>query len=237
VNDLRAVAFDAFGTLIRTRSGAADSFRVTLETLGYAVTEHVMGALQAAAEGLEHRDRSGTRDAYMAWAESTSQRLRRGDPLDGDVAQAVIPCLEELHQVPMAAFDDAQTAIDRVVGTGLRVAVCSNFGWDLRDALDSAELRVPADASVVSSAEAGARKPHPKIYLHVAEKLECSPSQVAFVGDSYRCDVEGPREVGMRSVWLARNAGHPASQPPDEAAAQNLHEALDLLGVAASGET
>jgi putative hydrolase of the HAD superfamily len=43
----------------------------------------------------------------------------------------------------------------------------------------------------VTSARAGARKPHPVIFQHASERLGVIFDEVVFVGDSWRPDVEG----------------------------------------------
>ena len=53
---------------------------------------------------------------------------------------------------------------------GVALAICSNWDWDLHEAVESAGLTGTVDI-VVSSAWVGARKPHPRIYRHTLEQL------------------------------------------------------------------
>ena len=89
---------------------------------------------------------------------------------------------------------------------GLQLAVCSNWDWDLEPAIAEAGLEDAFDL-VVSSAWAGARKPHPRIFRHTLSLLELAPADVVFVGDTWGPDVEGPRAVGMCACYLERD-GH-----------------------------
>ena len=41
----------------------------------------------------------------------------------------------------------------------------------------------------------------------MCDALGCAPGEVAFVGDSKRCDVDGPRAFGMQARHLDRRAG------------------------------
>ena len=52
---------------------------------------------------------------------------------------------------------------------GLRLVICSNWDWDLAEAVDEAGLTAAVDA-IVSSAWVGARKPHPRIYAADARR-------------------------------------------------------------------
>ncbi|MFI2214243.1 HAD family hydrolase [Streptomyces sp. NPDC020141] len=86
---------------------------------------------------------------------------------------------------------------------GLTVAICSNWFWDLDRALDEAGIGDLVDVAV-TSARAGARKPHPRIYRAVLDECGVAPGQALFVGDMWEPDVLGPLAQGMRAVHLWR---------------------------------
>ena len=65
-------------------------------------------------------------------------------------------------------------------------------------------LRERADAVVVCE-EAGVLKPDPAAFAHATDAAGVEPSDVLYVGDSYRSDVEGAQNVGWRVAWFARN--------------------------------
>jgi len=50
-------------------------------------------------------------------------------------------------------------------------------------------------------------KPDPAIFQRVCDALGCAPGEVVFVGDSERCDVDGPRAFGMQAHHLDRKRG------------------------------
>ena len=85
---------------------------------------------------------------------------------------------------------------------------------------------------MVSSAWVGARKPHPRIYAHTLEQLGVAPEDALFVGDTWTCDVDGPRAAGMHAVYLRRThlgADHTAPEP--RTAPDDVHHARDLRAV------
>jgi len=59
---------------------------------------------------------------------------------------------------------------------------------------------------LVTSAQIGYRKPHPRIYQATLDRAGFSTADAVFVGDSLRTDVLGPQRAGIRSVLLARDA-------------------------------
>jgi putative hydrolase of the HAD superfamily len=60
--------------------------------------------------------------------------------------------------------------------------------------------------AVVTSAEAGFRKPDPRIFEAALAAVQCRPERALFVGDSLDTDIAGGRAAGIRSVWLDRAA-------------------------------
>ncbi|MFH1002992.1 MAG: HAD-IA family hydrolase [Chloroflexota bacterium] len=57
---------------------------------------------------------------------------------------------------------------------------------------------------VVTSEEAGADKPSPKIFLKALEKAGVSPPEAMHVGDQYDIDVAGARGAGINPLLLDR---------------------------------
>ncbi len=55
---------------------------------------------------------------------------------------------------------------------------------------------------VINSAEQGWRKPHENIYLKAIKTSGFLSSEIIFVGDSFLNDYDGPRRVGIRSIFL-----------------------------------
>jgi putative hydrolase of the HAD superfamily len=87
----------------------------------------------------------------------------------------------------------------------------------------------------VSSAWAGARKPHPRIFEHTLAKLDVLAEESLFVGDTWGPDVEGPRALGMSPVYITRDGHWPDPGAPPNPAADgvaviaNLHDLLGLV--------
>ena len=85
-------------------------------------------------------------------------------------------------------------------GQGVKLAICSNlalpYGPPLLDKLPS-----PLDVTILSY-ELGFIKPEPEIYHAVAKRLDLSPSEILFTGDTQLADVDGPRLAGMQSIHI-----------------------------------
>jgi len=72
---------------------------------------------------------------------------------------------------------------------------------------------VPELDAYVLSYEVGVAKPHPTMYRLACAELGCAPAEAVFVGDSKRCDFDGPQAFGMQARWLDRREGSRWSMP------------------------
>lgn len=204
------VIFDAFNTLVTARPGYEQTFLAGLAAAGANASADTLATLQAASEGLDHSEWSGSRHAYCGWAAETLASLGQpsagpGVGLDTELAPRVVPALEQLHQAPMVALPDAADCLAMLKAAGFTIALCSNWGWDLAADLAGTGLMGSIDV-LVTSAQAGYRKPHPRIYQTALDLAGCTAADAVFVGDSLRADALGPQRVGIRSVLLAPGA-------------------------------
>ncbi len=162
-------------------------------------------------DGQEHLAQSTSRHAYLAWERD---RLRTVVAASG--ADDVEGLLDDLHAASkdftLAAYDDVADTLADLRAQGLVVAVCSNWDWDLDRAMARAGLEGMADV-VVTSARAGARKPHPRIFAETLRLCDVPPAQALFVGDTWGPDVEGPVAMGMWAVHICRD-DRPGPTPP-----------------------
>lgn len=101
-------------------------------------------------------------------------------------------------------YPDSQKAIQRLHQDGYLVAMCSNlagpYGTPVRAIL-------PMLDAYAMSYDAGAIKPQPRIYQHLVDQLGCAAGEVLFIGDTPAADVDGPRAFGMQACLLNRSIG------------------------------
>jgi putative hydrolase of the HAD superfamily len=212
------VIFDAFNTLVTSRPDSRRTFLDGLGQAGVRASTIMLADLQAASEGLDHSRWSSSRAAYCLWATETLAALAQistglgadgegvpGASLLGELAPRVVPALEQWHQAPMIALPGAAECLARLKRAGFSIALCSNWGWDLADDLANTGLAGYVDM-FVTSAQAGYRKPHARIYQATLERAGFGAEDAVFVGDSLRTDALGPQRAGIRSVLVTRTA-------------------------------
>lgn len=200
---MKLVIFDAFNTLVTAHPHHGNTFLDGLAQAGLEPSPQLLTELQAASEGTDHSVHSRSRSSYVAWASETLFLASQGD--HSAVGPRIVPALEQLHQAPMILMPGAENCLARLKDAGFRIAICSNWGWDLTADLRPTGLARHID-SYVSSAQAGFRKPHPRIYQAVLDANQLSAEDSVFVGDSLRADVLGPRNAGIRPIHLTSSA-------------------------------
>jgi putative hydrolase of the HAD superfamily len=88
---------------------------------------------------------------------------------------------------------------------GYRLAVVSNWHGILEEILRYHGVMGVVDV-VLTSSQVGRKKPHPLMFRSALERLDASESATIHVGDSLEEDVAGAQEVGIRPVYLQREA-------------------------------
>jgi putative hydrolase of the HAD superfamily len=227
---ITAVLFDFYGTLARATSWGP-RYEDVLAAHGVSLPDAVRERwVSDAFDGCEHLEHSVSRERYVAWEKA---RLARMLADCGVGPREAAPLVEELWRAgksfTMAAYPEVPGVLAALRAAGVAVGVCSNWDWDLDAALASAGLDGLVDAAV-TSARAGARKPHPRIFREALAALgEPEPATVLFVGDSWHADVAGPLAVGMRAVHLVR----PGDARPAPPLPPGVRRAADLADAAA----
>jgi putative hydrolase of the HAD superfamily len=205
-----AVLFDVLGTLVRLEPPWPLLRNVLRSRHGIEVSEEeAREAMRAEiAYYLEHhtegRDPESLAELRARCAEVLASALPEAAARLSS-AQVIEALLESLRFVP---FPDAASVLGTLRLSGIRTAVVSNWDCSLGGQLATLGLGGLLDA-VVTSAEAGVRKPDPEIFRAALRRLQCPPERALFVGDSLEVDIAGGRAAGIRSVLLDRAASDP----------------------------
>ena len=221
---------DFYGTLARDVHPTSTIDEV-LGGRGYTVPDHVRERWwHGDLDGTEHVEQSRSRDHYRAWErERLLGMLSEADVHPGEYDLI----LDELHagraDRVLRAYAEVPDVLHALHDAGLRLAVCSNWDWDLEAAVAEAGLTRDVDV-LVSSAWAGARKPHPRIFRYTLERVDVCADEVLFVGDTWGPDVEGPRAAGMCAVYLERDGHWPDPTCPADGA-RDVARIVDLRGL------
>jgi HAD superfamily hydrolase (TIGR01509 family) len=189
--DLDAVTIDAYGTLVELED-PVPLLRAGLAELGVERDEQAV-ARAFAQEVVYYRERSheGQDEAtlYALRCECVAVIVRE---LDSDLEPAAFVD-GFVSAMRFRLLPGAREAVERLRRLGLSVAVVSNWDVGLREHLRGLGLD---GLTVVTSAEAGAPKPDPAVFLRTLSKLGARAERALHVGDS-EADELGARAAGM----------------------------------------
>jgi putative hydrolase of the HAD superfamily len=209
-----AVLLDFYGTLAHATTWGPTRQEV-LAARGFEVPDDVVaGWRDDTIDGAEHVEHSVSGEAYEAWERGRMRRFVLACGVGADDADLLVDDLyTATKSFRLEAYPEVPGVLADLRRTGIKLAVCSNWDWHLDRALAQAGLDGLFDV-VVTSARAGARKPHPRIFRHTLGACGVEPESAVFAGDSWGPDVEGPAAVGMRPVHVWRPEWDGERDPP-----------------------
>ena len=213
---IRAVTFDAFGTLIDTgRDVLIHVARaVCMDHRPSLPPETLLDTWDRVFFGAEQGEFRTHQDA----TEDSLARTMADYGMEGDTS----PYIAMLNRMWANAKPFPETARVLARLDGLPRAVVSNADDAfLKGLLQKNGLSFD---HVVTSEGVRAYKPRPRIFEVALEYLRTRPEEVVHVGDSLTADVEGASRLGMRTIWVNRQGlVRGVSDPrPD-------HEVSDLM--------
>jgi len=111
-----------------------------------------------------------------------------------------------------------------------KLGVISNFALPpgVKKTLERFDLAKFFDVILISG-EIGWRKPSPRIFQKALESLGVSASETVFVGDSPILDVEGAKNVGMRTVLVRKSLAEKRETGNPDAVISELDELSEAL--------
>ena len=211
------VAFlDFDGTLGEMQPSHFAAYRAAAAECGIEVSEEALAsrALDDAwarwmtLDGALHLEESTSEAAFREVRIALAvDRLRAaGAPADDATLRRAGERAAEIEGDPSwyALYDETLPALDRLARAGVEAVVVSNHVWRLPEIMRALGVGAKFEG-VVTSARAGARKPHPRIYQHALRLTSARPEEVVMVGDSLTADVAGAERAGIHGVYLDRH--------------------------------
>ncbi len=204
LKDIKAIAFDAYGTLFDVFSvtalceqlfpGKGNQVAQIWRTkqLQYSLLRSLMG---------RHRD---------FWSLTEDGLVYAAKALKLDLTAEKRKQLMDAY-LTLAAFPDVKPGLEALKKQGLRLAMLSNGEPRMLEAAArSAGIRELLD-DIISVEDVRIFKVSPRVYNLGSEKLKVSNAELGFVS-SNSWDINGAASAGLITFWIQRSAG----DPPEE---------------------
>ncbi len=222
------VFFDADGTLLDPTPPAAEIFRRALERKGRIVDRETLAGALRSPDRIVTLIRPLTSSLEPEFFRSLNARLLEHLGLRAEDAD-----LDDIHaaferDVVYRTHPEALHALKELRSAGYRTGVISNFSHRLPRVLRDVGL-APYLETVTYSFEAGAEKPHPRIFRAAAARANVTPERILMVGDSYEADYLGARNAGFHALLLCRE-GDPRPPCPSIRSLEDLSALLAADG-------
>jgi len=206
---IRAVLFDAAGTLLAPREPVGETYARLARDYGVTLSAWRVGdafrRIFVQAEPMVFPEaRPGE---IPALERDWWRRIVRATFLAADSSQrfADFDAFFERLWARFAAPESWQLRpgsrelLARLHARGLRTGVVSNFDRRLPEILEGLGLAVQLDVIVLPS-DARAAKPDRRIFALALERIGVSAAETLFVGDDAQRDLEGARAAGLQAV-------------------------------------
>ncbi len=222
---VRAVFFDAVGTLLFPAAPPAETYAAAAHRQGRHVdSQAVLARFVAAFRTEEEFDRA---NGWVTSERRECERWRR-------IVAASLPELPDPDRGFTELFThfarpdawtvhpDASAVLAELTRRGLCVGVGSNLDARLLDVIAGHPTLAPVVGRVVVSAAVGYRKPSRRFFDAVIRVAGCEARTIGFVGDDAENDHAGATAAGLIGVHLCADAT-PVLVP-------HVSRLLDLLG-------
>lgn len=197
---MRAIIFDAFGTLFKvTSGGSAKTIIKNITDCGMAVDEkafleewksyyknHTLGDCAFMTE----------REIFIARIQMFYDRYHVNRNAEKDADSLLAGAFER------EAYPEVKTVLNELVKDHL-VFIGSNTDNDvLQRVMQKNSITVH---KVYTSENLKCYKPTSRFFTQILDDNGLSPNEVLFVGDSITDDIQGPKAIGIKTVWIDRN--------------------------------
>ena len=207
---IKAIFFDFYNTLVRFWPPLDEIQQAACNELGLNVGKGGIERGYSIADVYFNRENElrplalRTDEERLAFFARYEQIIldNAGLPVSLDLARQVWKMAMSVPKDFML-FDDVLPALEGLRSKGYQLGVLSNLRRDMNELCQRLGLSPYLDFSI-SSAEAGADKPHAPIFVAALKRASVAAAEAVHVGDQYRSDIVGARAVGMHAVLIDR---------------------------------
>lgn len=127
--------------------------------------------------------------------------------VDESILRSALDALYAITQTNWQLESDSLETIRQLKENQYRLGILSNAGddKDVQQLIDRFGIREYFDF-VLTSAACFYRKPHPRAFEIALAHWNITPGEAIMIGDSLEADIQGAKDLGMKTIWLTRRA-------------------------------
>jgi putative hydrolase of the HAD superfamily len=216
---VRAVLFDAAGTLFRVRGSVGGAYARVAACYGVEIAPaEIEARFRTAFRSMPPLCFPGVAAAQLPDCERRWWKQVVVNAFSGVRFTDFEAFFAELFAYFARAeawetFADVQPTLTALKAAGVRLGIVSNFDGRLLTVCDG--LRIASYfQTIVMSGRAGYAKPDPRIFATALGQLGVAAGETVHVGDSEAEDAQGARAAGIRAVLIQRDAASAADNRP-----------------------
>ena len=209
---IKAVFFDWFNTLAQYEPPREQLQSQALQEFGINASPRELerGLLTADRAYFEESARSPIRERsaeeqlifYIQYQKTVLAEA--GVNASDELLVKLMNKLQQLYRgLTFTLFSDVLLTLKALKEQGFTLGLLTNLPSGVDTICENLGVQPYLDF-IVTSAEAGAEKPNPAIFRLALERAGISAQEAVHVGDQYRLDVVGARELGINPILIDR---------------------------------
>ena len=206
---LEAIFFDIDDTLYSTSDFARRARESSVDAMIAAGLQWPRAELLTELDEVVKEFTSNYTNHYNRLLQRLPRRALKGVN-NGLVVAAGVVAYHETKARELVPYPDAIALLKKLSKTKLTIGIITD-GLEVKQAEKLVRLGVPPyvnPMAVYISDQVGINKPNEKLYLRACADLNLKPSNVMYIGDNPKNDVDPPNRIGMVTVRLRRSGKH-----------------------------
>jgi putative hydrolase of the HAD superfamily len=209
---IKAIFFDWFNTLAHYHPPREELESQALKELGFDISPKSLSYGLYLADKLMYEENARLPIRQRSQEEQHKLYIRfhriilketDTNATDDQIFQLMLRMLQLNASLQFVLFDDVSAALKVLKAQGLKLGLLTNLQSEVNSMCRELGIADYLDFTV-TSAEVGADKPQPPIFLKALQLAHVNPAEVIHVGDQYQNDVLGARRVGISPILLDR---------------------------------
>ncbi len=226
---IRAITFDAGGTLVYPHPSVGEIYRSVLLLYGVDIASETLEiSFNDVLQRAERLTPSAVSDdSYRGWWKNLVREMLNNLSVSVDHFDAFFEELWWVFAKPehWKLFPEARETLSELNNSEISVAILSNWDNRLRHLIDGLGIAAHFDEIVISS-EVGFEKPDRQIFQLTQERLGIPPSEILHIGDSLYHDRDGALNAGWQCLVIDRNR---VTTKRDDSVIRSLAQIVELL--------